>query len=223
MNLREHIEDLLDRDTPQEYRAIASEPALAQALASAPGKTLLLHGAPGTGKTAQAWAMFRDLRRAELVKGYRCDVHPDLFDAACKRRPDSTDYDDGRQVTIIGGLEVAGLKSLLPKAPLNKVAKLITEPGDILRHRYDREWLDVCASFPGVLFVDDVGCVPSSDWVVESLYHLANARRAWGRPTVYSTNWSPIELASKFTPAIASRLCGGTVIEITGDDRRASA
>lgn len=63
-------------------------------------------------------------------------------------------------------------------------------------------------------------CEPASDWIIEALYAIANGRRSKELITVYSSNLTPAELAAKYSPAIASRLCGGSVIELAGRDRR---
>jgi hypothetical protein len=222
MKLRDHIAAILDREIPKEYRRVEMPKAAAaiQALCDHPNRTLLLHGTSGTGKTLLAWVIYRRYRVAELLAAYGADVDPDRKDMECTLVAGRTDYEDGREFKLKPLLICPESdERLLAEIPCHS-ARVVTEPSDILRHRYDRSWLDEVANFPGVLLVDDVGCVPASDWVVEALYHIANWRRAWTLPTVYSTNWSQAELSAKFSPAISSRLCGGEVIQVTGQDRR---
>lgn len=222
MKLRDHIAAILDREIPREYRRVEMPKAAAaiQAMHDHPSRTLLLHGTPGTGKTLLSWVIFRRYRVAELLAVYEADDHPERKDWACTFGHDFREYRDGQEVLVRGSLEFEETADTYRSFPEAKAARFITEPSDILRHRFDRAWLDEVACFPGVLIIDDVGCIPASDWVVEALYHIANHRRAWILPTVYSTNWSPTELAAKFSPAISSRLCGGEVIQVTGQDRR---
>lgn len=222
MKLRDHIAAILDREIPKEYRRVKMPQAAAaiQAMHDHPSRTLLLHGTPGTGKTLLSWVIYRRYRAAELLAAYGADAEPERKEFECEVTMDREDYEDGQAITIPGGFRFVERPRIYRALPECWSAKVITEPSDILRHRYDRAWLDEVASFPGVLLVDDVGCVPASDWVVEALYHIANSRRAWSLPTVYSTNWSQAELSAKFSPAISSRLCGGEVIQVTGQDRR---
>lgn len=222
MTLRDHIATILDREIPSEYRKVKMPAAAGaiQSLMDHPSHTLLLHGTPGTGKTLLAWVIYRRLRTEELLAAYGAHDEPARTEMICTTTHDRLDYVDGQSVAIPGTLHLEGIDQTFPALPENSSVKFITEPSDILRHRYDRAWLDQVTSFPGILLVDDVGCVPASDWVVEVLYAIANHRRAWGLPSVYSTNWTPNELAAKFSPAISSRLCGGEVFEVTGQDRR---
>lgn len=184
---------ILDREIPPEYRQAEMAGTLTEAMARKPSSILLL-GPPGTGKTRQAWAAYRVSRCRRF--------HHDSFDDLKKyaSMPELFSADEHIQPSL----------------------RIITEAGHIMRHRHDRVWLDQMATHPGWLVVDDVGATGVNDWLIEAIYHLGTERRAWNRPTMWSTNHSEEDLAQIYSPAIASRLTGGEVIRLSGDDRRVS-
>jgi DNA replication protein DnaC len=65
---------------------------------------------------------------------------------------------------------------------------------------------------------DDVGLRSPSDSMYDAWYALVNSRKRL--PTVYTGNLRPDELHKVYDARIASRITEGTVIELTGDDRR---
>lgn len=65
---------------------------------------------------------------------------------------------------------------------------------------------------------DDVGIRNASDAVFSIVFTLADLRA--GRPTVFTSNVSPRDLAKVYDPRIASRMLAGTVLEMTGVDQR---
>ncbi len=194
----EFEEEDLDHDIPEEYWEATLLPELKVELERS--RTILLTGAPGTGKTYQAWAMIRANRRR------RCRHligHHQVLD-----RP----YDKSK-----GSLRD---KWVLDNLRSDEV-RIISESNDILRHRYDRDWLDEISLFQGWLVVDDVGfSLRPSDWAIEAIYCLANERRAYGLQTLWTSNLEPDQIKTVYSPAIASRLMGGAVLQMAGADRR---
>jgi DNA replication protein DnaC len=73
-----------------------------------------------------------------------------------------------------------------------------------------------------LLHIDDVGAERSTEWVLEQLYSIVNARYEDERSMVITTNIeNPDELAGQITARTVSRLsemCDG--LPVTGDDHR---
>lgn len=65
---------------------------------------------------------------------------------------------------------------------------------------------------------DDVGIRKPSEAAYEVFFNLANLRR--GKPTVFTGNLDGRSLRNVYDDRICSRLLCGTVIEVTGADRR---
>ncbi len=88
---------------------------------------------------------------------------------------------------------------------------------------YSRTMLDVqmIADFSGAVFLDDLGAESISKVTTESLVAILCEREQW-RPglTVVASNLTISEIKSTFDDRIASRLAGGTIINITGKDKR---
>lgn len=97
---------------------------------------------------------------------------------------------------------------------------VISECADIDRHRYEWEWLEAWAMFPGVLCVDDLGYRKPQEWTVQAIYHLATYRRAHRRRVIWTTNLDEDRLADSYGAPVLSRLAGGEVIQTAGADRR---
>ncbi len=81
----------------------------------------------------------------------------------------------------------------------------------------------------GVLILDDLGKVKTSEFVYETLYACLEARWSNGKTTVFTANHKPGIVADRLTPAsldteaadaILSRMIAGRVIEVSGTDRR---
>jgi DNA replication protein DnaC len=83
------------------------------------------------------------------------------------------------------------------------------------------DWLDRLAAVD-LLHIDDVGAERTTDWVLEELYSIVNARYEDQKSIVITTNLYPTELADQIGQRIVSRLteiCGDG-IEVPGEDGR---
>jgi len=82
-------------------------------------------------------------------------------------------------------------------------------------------------SYVDLLFLDDVGVDPPSRWIHSTYWTLMDRRFDWELPVVITTN-KPFEgrgevLADRIGEGAASRLlglCGGNVIDMSGEDLR---
>ena len=195
------------RDTIDALREMVElplrHPELFQRLGVDPPKGVLLHGPPGTGKTRQAWAMLRASRRSRLSG---------LFTAGDAI---AHEWQTGR-----GWYLPIDRATWAARVMGRDAVWLISEVGDLRRHPFDFAWIDRLARFSSWLVVDDVGASPPTPWVLDALYLLANERRGWQRPTVWTTHHPPERLRDVLGPALASRLLGGMVLALHGPDRR---
>jgi DNA replication protein DnaC len=82
---------------------------------------------------------------------------------------------------------------------------------------------------PGVLILDDLGKVKTSEFVYETLYACLESRWSNAKTTILTANHKPGVVADRLTPAsldreaadaILSRLIAGQVIEVKGMDER---
>jgi DNA replication protein DnaC len=73
-----------------------------------------------------------------------------------------------------------------------------------------------------LLHVDDLGAENRTDWVLEQLYSIVNARYEAERAIVATTNLMPDELAERLGARTVSRLVEicGDLIPLYGEDRR---
>lgn len=196
--LLEFEEDDFDQDIPEEYWDAMLLPDLKLELERS--RTILLTGAPGTGKTHQAWAMIRANRRRRCrhLLGHHEVVN----------RPYDKSKESVREKWVRENLR-------------SDEVKIISESNDILRHRYDRDWLDEISMFQDWLVIDDVGfSLRPNDWAIEAIYSLANTRRSLKLQTLWTSNLDPEQIKTVYSPAIASRLMGGAVLQMGGADRR---
>ena len=196
------MENDLDHGVPPDFHGARLLPAVAQALRTRP-VSLLLAGPNGVGKTRQAWAMMRAARRNRLGA---------LFTTG---EAIAHEWQAER-----GWVLPIDRDTWAARAMGRDSVCLISEVGDVRRHPFDFTWLDRLARFSSWLVVDDVGASPPTPWVLDALYLLANERRGWKRPTVWTTHHSPERLRDVLGPAIASRLLGGMVLSLHGPDRR---
>jgi DNA replication protein DnaC len=73
------------------------------------------------------------------------------------------------------------------------------------------------------LILDDLGTEKVSDWVLQSMYQIINARYVQMRQTVITSNHSLEELRSRIGDRIPSRIAEMCeVFELRGKDRRVS-
>lgn len=70
------------------------------------------------------------------------------------------------------------------------------------------------------LIIDDIGAERVSDWALQLWYMIIDRRDAEERCTVFTSNLSIAEIAQSMSPRIASRMAGGAVYTLTGDDYR---
>jgi DNA replication protein DnaC len=90
-------------------------------------------------------------------------------------------------------------------------------------HRPDRSHLDLLDRLSAVdlLHIDDVGAERTTDWVLEELYSIVNARYEDQRSIVVTTNLDPEALAEQITERTVSRLtemCQD--LRVSGHDHR---
>jgi DNA replication protein DnaC len=73
-----------------------------------------------------------------------------------------------------------------------------------------------------LLHIDDLGAEHRTDWVLEQLYSIVNARYEAERPIVATTNLMPDELSERLGPRTVSRLVEicGDLIPLYGEDKR---
>jgi len=73
-----------------------------------------------------------------------------------------------------------------------------------------------------LLHVDDLGAEHRTDWVLEQLYSIVNARYEAQRPIVATTNLMPDELSERLGARTVSRLVEicGDLIPLYGEDKR---
>ena len=73
-----------------------------------------------------------------------------------------------------------------------------------------------------LLHIDDLGAENQTDWVLEQLYSIVNARYEAERAIVATTNLMPDELSQRLGPRTVSRLVEicGDLIPLFGEDRR---
>jgi DNA replication protein DnaC len=73
-----------------------------------------------------------------------------------------------------------------------------------------------------LLHIDDLGAENRTDWVLEQLYSIVNARYESERAIVATTNLMPDELSERLGPRTVSRLVEicGDLIPLFGEDKR---
>jgi DNA replication protein DnaC len=154
--------------------------------------------------------------------------------AAVRRFANTIDeqLDSGRGMWFMGpvGTGKTTLAMLLSKAVLTagrsvaiySLPRLLNEIRET--HRAARSHVDLLDRLSAVdlLHIDDVGAERTTDWVLEELYSIVNARYEDQRSIVVTTNLFPDALAEQIGERTVSRLaeiCGDGVA-LTGEDRR---
>lgn len=128
-----------------------------------------------------------------------------------------TQLDAGRGLWFMGppGTGKTTLAMLVSKAAsdagrtvaIYSLPRLLNEIRDT--HRAERSHIDLLDRLTGVdlLHIDDVGAERSTDWVLEELYSIVNARYEDQRSVIVTTNiLDRDELCQQITPRTVSRL-----------------
>jgi Cdc6-like AAA superfamily ATPase len=194
----------VENSLPPEY--VGAEPKAGLLTALLTTNTILIGGAPGTGKTRQLWGLARRWRFKAARNLIQHGTYVP-FELDHRRRWRVVDRDAWAQKTM---------DEIVRRQPLT----IISESSDIRANRFDRDWLAYVAGLPHALAVDDIGCIEPDQWVKEAIYEISTVRRRNNMLTIYTTNLNDNELAAAFGSAIASRLAGGEVFSLGGTDRR---
>jgi DNA replication protein DnaC len=175
----------------------------------------------------------RRYRDASFDRPPVTDIDPQVV-AAVRRFADSIDarLDSGRGLWFMGpvGTGKTTLAMLVSKAALRagrsvaiySLPRLLNEIRDV--HRTERSHLDLLDRLTAVdlLHIDDVGAERTTDWVLEELYSIVNARYEEQRSIVITTNILDREaLCEQITERTVSRLtemCDE--LPLLGHDRR---
>lgn len=72
-----------------------------------------------------------------------------------------------------------------------------------------------------LVIIDDLGVEFSTQFTVSCIYNIVNSRILSGKPTIISTNLTPVEFEDKYTQRITSRIIGSYVsLKFIGRDIR---
>jgi DNA replication protein DnaC len=161
------------------------------------------------------------------------EIEPQIV-AAVRRFADAVEQrlDAGRGLWFMGhvGTGKTTLAMLVSKAALKagrsvaiySLPRLLNEIRDT--HRFERSHVDLLDRLAAVdlLHIDDVGAERTTDWVLEELYSIVNARYEEGRSIVITTNILDREaLCEQISERTVSRLtemCDE--LPVLGHDRR---
>jgi DNA replication protein DnaC len=146
-----------------------------------------------------------------------------------------TQLDRGRGLWLMGdvGTGKTTLAMLVSRAALDagrtvaiySLPRLLSELRKTFEESSDLSYLQLLDLLAGVdlLHIDDVGAERSSEWVLEQLYAIVNARYEDEKSIVLTTNLQPHELEEQITPRTVSRLvemCGDPLPLFGADMRR---
>jgi DNA replication protein DnaC len=142
--------------------------------------------------------------------------------------------DAGRGLWFMGdvGTGKTSLAMLVAKSALERrrtvaiysVPRLLSELRRSMNEDSETSFLDLVDALASVdlLQLDDLGAEKSSEWVLEQLYAIINARYEERKAIVLTTNLDPAQLEEQITERTVSRLvemCGDPVA-LFGEDRR---
>ncbi len=170
----------------------------------------------------------------EQLEGDRLAAYPEQIRAVRRfaaRIHES--LDEGRGVWIMGdvGTGKTALAMLISKAAIaaGRTVAIYSLPRllSLIRDSMEGEdglvgFLDRLAAVD-LLHIDDVGAEHTTDWVIEQLYCIVNARYEAERSIVMTTNLDPTELAEQIGQRTVSRLvemCGDPLPLFGADHRR---
>jgi DNA replication protein DnaC len=162
------------------------------------------------------------------------DIEPRATVAAARRFADSIDaqIDAGRGLAFAGpvGTGKTALAMCVSKAALKAGRSVAIFPLpkllSVIRDSYspDRSYVDLAERLAAVelLHIDDVGAERTTEWVLEELYTIVNARYEDQQSIVLTTNLdSPSMLAEQIGERTASRLAEMCdFMSVMGRDRR---
>ncbi|HEX7610521.1 MAG TPA: ATP-binding protein [Solirubrobacteraceae bacterium] len=160
-------------------------------------------------------------------------IAPDSVGAIRRYTRDiGANLDEGRGLWIQGevGTGKTTLAMLISKAALDagRSVAIYSLPRllNLLRESMDSEggkldFMDRLAAVD-LLHVDDLGAEHQTDWVLEQLYSIVNARYEAERAIVATTNLMPDELDERLGKRTVSRLVEicGTIVPLYGTDKR---
>jgi DNA replication protein DnaC len=139
--------------------------------------------------------------------------------------------DAGRGLWLMGpvGTGKTTLAMLVSKGALEagrsvaiySLPRLLNEIRDT--HRAERSHVDLLDRLSAVdlLHIDDVGAERTTDWVLEELYSIVNARYEDQKSMLITTNLDPAELGAQITMRTVSRLAEMCdKLQLLGHDRR---